>query len=130
MDRGTVLHHRAFQFKDGETGQKLLIILNMPQNDEPYLCCKTTSKQKFNLDKEGCYSNKNIYALNPIKNCFPLKTRVQFHDIYEFHAPTFLQAHFNGALDIKGKLPTNIINAIINCIKKSDDISRHHLRLL
>jgi len=61
MDKVTILFHSAFEFKDGETGKKLLIILNAPEGSEPFLCCKTTSKQKPGLDKEGCYSSKNIY---------------------------------------------------------------------
>jgi hypothetical protein len=130
MDKGTILYHRAFEFKDGATGKKLLIILNAPQDNTPYLCCKTTSQPKNNLDKEGCYDKKNIYVLNPIQNCFPSKTWVQFHELYEFDRQSFLQSHFNGDLDIKGKLPVNIINAIVNCIKKSEDISKHHLTLL
>lgn len=130
MDKGTILFHRALEFKDGETGKKLLIILNAPQSSEPFLCCKTTSKQKFDLDKEGCHSSKNIYVLNPAKNTFPLKTWVQFHEIYEFENKSFLSHHFKGNIDIKGNLPTNIVNAIVNCIKKSDDISKYHLGLL
>lgn len=130
MDKGTILYHRAFQFKDGEIGQKLLIILNAPQNADPCLCCKTTSKQKYNLEKEGCYNNKNIYVLNSSPNCFPVKTWVQFHELYEFDNHSFLQAHYKGDLDIKGKLPVNIINAIVNCIRKSEDISNHYLMLL
>lgn len=130
MDKGTILFHRVHEFKDGETGKKLLIILNTPQNSEPFLCCKTTSRQKFGLDKEGCYSAKNIYVLNPMKNCFRIKTWVQFHEIYEFDNKLFLQAHFNGNLDVKGALPVNIINAIDKCVKNSDDISKYHLSLL
>ena len=130
MDRGTILYHRAFQFKDGEIGQKLLIVLNTPQNDAPYLCCKTTSKIKYGIEKEGCHSSKNIYVLNPVAQCFKEKTRVQFHEIYEFDNHSFLQAHFKGELDVKGKLPEQIINAVVNCVKKSDDISKYHLHLL
>jgi len=130
MDKGTILFHRALEFKDGETGKKLLIILNTPQNSEPFLCCKTTSRQKYGLDKEGCHSNKNIYVLNPVKNCFQIRTWVQFHEIYEFNHKLFLQEHFNGSLDIKSTLPVDIINAIVNCVKKSDDISKYHLSLL
>jgi len=130
MDKGTILYHSAFRFKDGETGRKLLIILNTPQNDVPYLCCKTTSQPKWGLEREGCYNNKNIYVLNPIQNCFSLKTRVQFHELYEFDSRAFLQAHFNGDLEIVGNLPSQIINAIVNCIKKSEDISKYHLMLL
>lgn len=130
MDRGTILYHRAFEFKDGDAGQKLLIILNTPQNDAPYLCCKTTSKPKNGLEKEGCYSNKNIYVLNPSAQCFKEKTWVQFHELYEFDSRLFLQAHFRGDLDIKGQLPVQTTNAIVNCINKSVDISKHHLMLL
>lgn len=130
MNKGTILYHTAFQYKDGQIGQKLLIVLNTPQNNDPYLCCKTTSKQKYGLDKEGCHSSKNIYVLNPIANCFPSKTWVQFYDIYEFEGQTFLRDHFNGKLNIKGTLPTYTINAIINCIKKSDDVSKYYLQLL
>ncbi|MBI5098345.1 MAG: hypothetical protein HZB30_03780 [Nitrospirae bacterium] len=130
MDKGTILFHRALEFKNGETGKKLLIILNTPQSSEPFLCCKTTSKQKYGLDKEGCYSSKNIYVLNPAKNCFPDKTWVQFHEIYEFNNHSFLQAHFKKDLDIKGKLPINIINAIVKCVRNSDDVLKYHLSLL
>ena len=130
MDRGTILYHRAFEFKDGEIGQKLLIILNTPQNEAPYLCCKTTSKSKYGLEKEGCYSNKNIYVLIPSPQCFKEKTWVQFHELYEFDSRLFLQAHFRGELDIKGMLPEQITNAVVNCVKKSEDISKYHLSLL
>jgi hypothetical protein len=130
MDKGTILYHRAFEFKDGEIGQKLLIVLNTPQNDAPYLCCKTTSKIKYGIEKEGCHSSKNIYVLNPVAQCFKEKTCVQFHEIYEFDNHSFLKAHFKGELDVKGKLPEPIINAVVNCVKKSDDISQYHLQLL
>lgn len=101
MDKGTILFHRALEFKDGETGRKLLIVLNTPQDSEPFLCCKTTSKQKYGLDREGCHSSKNIYVLNPLPNCFSLKTWVQFHEIYEFDNRSFLQSHFKKELDVE-----------------------------
>ncbi len=28
MDKGTIIFHKKFQFSDGESGEKLLIILN------------------------------------------------------------------------------------------------------
>ncbi|MEQ8187149.1 MAG: hypothetical protein ABRQ39_04200, partial [Candidatus Eremiobacterota bacterium] len=61
MNKGTIFYHKKFEFSDGETGKKLLILLNEPQGNEPYLFCKTTSKKKYNLENEGCYSDKNIY---------------------------------------------------------------------
>lgn len=130
MNKGKILYHQAFQFQNGQYGKKLLITLNNPQNNEPYLCCKTTSKQQFNIDKEGCHYNKNIYVLNANTDWFKEKTWVQFHELYEIDRHKFLQAHFKGDMDVKGELKGNTICAIINCIKRSEDISNYHLTLL
>ena len=55
---------------------------------------------------------------------------MQFHELYEFEPQKFLQAHFNGSLDVKGELKENTVRAIVNCIKRSDDVSKYHLTLL
>lgn len=57
MTKGTVLFHKEFSFEDGGVADKLLIILNTPSNGDPYICCKTTSKCKYNITKEGCHLN-------------------------------------------------------------------------
>jgi len=130
MNKGTILFHRDFQFHNGQSGEELIIVLNTPKDKEPYLCCKTTSKQKFNIDREGCHSQQNIYVINPNFDWFKLKPWVQFHELYEFERDKFLQAHFKGILDVKGKLKENTIRSIVNCIKRSDDVSKYHLSLL
>lgn len=130
MNKGTILFHRDFQFHNGQSGEKLIIALNTPKDSEPYLCCKTTSKQKFGIGREGCHSQKNIYVINPNFDWFKIKTWVQFHELYEFERDKFLQAHFKGVLDVKGELKTTTVSAIVNCIKLSDDVSKYHLSLL
>jgi len=130
MNKGTILFHRDFQFHNGQSGEKLIIVLNTPKDNEPYLCCKTTSKQKFGIEREGCHSQKNIYVINPNFDWFKMKTWVQFHELYEFERAKFLQAHFKNSLDVKGELKANTIGAIRNCIKRSDDVSKYHISLL
>ena len=132
MRKGTILYHRKFEFLDDQLGEKLLIILNSPNmsKNQPYLCCKTTSKQKFNIVNEGCHSQFNIYVLNANTEWFSKKTYIQFHNVFEFKCQEFLKAHFKGDLTIKSELKELSINAIIACIKKSDDISNYHLELL
>ncbi len=123
--------HSKLEFKDGPTGEKLLIVLNNnPDNQSPYLCCKTTSKVKYNLINEGCYSDKNIYIIE--KKPFSKKTWIQFgpNSVFELEASELLQCHFNQEIKIIGELDTNSINAIINCYKRSDDISEYYLELL
>lgn len=131
MNKGTVIFYKKFHFSNGELGEKLLIILNTFKDlNTPHLCCKTTSKQKYNLTNPGCYSNKNIYVLNANQDYFKLKTWVQFDEIYELNAGDLLKAHHNGLVEIKWELRENTINAIINCIKGSQDITNYQLSLL
>ncbi len=71
MDKGTIIFYKKFRFSDGEGGEKLLIILNTFKDlSIPYLCCKTTSKQKYNLINPGCYSDRNIY-INQVHKKIP-----------------------------------------------------------
>ena len=55
---------------------------------------------------------------------------MQFDEIYELNAGDLLKAHHNGLVEIKGELKENTINAIINCIKGSQDITNYQLSLL
>lgn len=130
MDKGTILFHREFSFRNGESGKKLLIVLNAPSENQPYLVCKTTSKEKFNIQTEGCHSDRNIYLLNANTDWFTERIWIQFHDLYPLSAPELLRDRFKGQLEIVGKLRKTTIAAIINCIKRSQDISDYYLELL
>ena len=132
MKKGTILFHPSFEFSDGETGRKYLIILNTPdiKRPEPFLFVKTTSQSHNKLQSPGCHADKNLYVINANLDFFPKKTWVQFFEIFEVGYDTFIKEHFELGLDIKGTLRSDTISAIINCIKKSDDVSAYHLSLL
>ncbi len=131
MDKGTIIFHKKFRFSDGESGEKLLIILNTFKDlSIPHLCCKTTSKQKYNLINPGCYSERNIYIINEKQDFFHLKTWIQFEEIYELNAKDLLDAHCKGFVEVKGNLKENTVNSIINCVKQSQDITNYQLSLL
>jgi len=55
---------------------------------------------------------------------------VQFYEIFEADYKELLQQHFEKAVTIERELKPDTINAIINCIRKSDDVSQYHLSLL
>ena len=134
MNKGTILFHKNFLFSDGNTGEKLIIILNVPKNKEPFLVCRTTSKSQFyinkHINKRGCYSDKNIYYIDANFDWFRENTWIQFYELFELDTAGFLNDHFKGNLEIKGCLRTETIQAIVNCIKKSEDVSNYHMRLL
>lgn len=131
MTRGTVLFHTKFRFTDGEIGEKLLIILNTPTPNEPYLVCRTTSKCKYYITKEGCHEDKGIYHIKANRDGFSYDTWIQLSDIFEFTQEELLNArHVHKTCQIKHCLKENTIRAILNCIWKCDDVTQYQLDLL
>ena len=132
MKKGTVLFHPRFEFTDGETGRKFLIILNTPdiKKSQPFLICKTTSQSKNKPDAPGCHAQKNLYCIEAGSDFFLKRTWVQFFEIFELNHDEFLMQHFELGLQARGELKSETINAIVNCIKRSDDVSAYHLSLL
>jgi len=132
MRKGTILFHPRFEFTDGETGRKYLIILNTPEirKSEPFLFCKTTSQSRNKPQTPGCHAEKNLYCIDAKFDFFPKKTWAQFFEIFEIDYDEFIKQHFKLRLEVKGELKPQTINAIINCIKRSDDVSPYHLSLL
>ncbi len=132
MRKGTILFHPSFEFTNGETGRKYLIILNNSdiKKSEPFLFCKTTSQSQSKSQTPGCHAEKNLYCIDAQFDFFPKKTWVQFFEIFEAIYDEFIKQHFELQLEVKGELKPQTINAITNCIKKSDDVSTYHLSLL
>lgn len=130
MTRGTVLFHEKYKFPDGETGEKLLIILNTPSSEEPYLVCKTTSKCKFCITKEGCHSDKGIYHIRANFDGFKEHTWIQLDSITELTKKELIDAHFKQVCTSKFCLKDATIRAILNCIKKGDDFTQYQADLM
>ena len=132
MRKGTILFHPSFEFTNGEIGRKYLIILNSPdiKKIEPFLFCKTTSQSQNKPQTPGCHAEKNLYCIGAQFDFFPKKTWVQFFEMFEVNYDEFIKQHFELGVEVKGELRTETISAIINCIKKSDDVSAYHLSLL
>jgi hypothetical protein len=132
MKRGTVLFHSRFLFTNGEVGKKYLVILNTPdpKTPIPILFCKTTSQSLTRPQGPGCHANRNVYVIDVKSDFFQKKTWVQFYEIFEADYKKLLQQHFEKTVTIEGELKAGTINAIINCIRKSDDVSQYHLSLL
>lgn len=132
MRQGTVLFHPSFQFANGEIGRKYLIILNTPdiEKSEPFLFCKTTSQPQNKPNTSGCHAGKNLYCIEANSDFFPKRTWVQFFEIFEASHNEFIKQHFALGLQVKAELKLETISAIINCIRRSDDVSAYHLSLL
>lgn len=68
MKAEDVFYFINFKFDDGVVRNKLLVILNTPIEDEPYLVCLTTSQpKKWRINKSGCYPENNYYFVDSSK---------------------------------------------------------------
>jgi len=133
MARGAVYYHSQFKFHDGQIGQKILVVLNEPINDEPILIVKTTSNLRGNKYIIGCNPNKGVFFLPAHQvSFFELDTVIQLLDIYEATPQEFLQAHLQEkTLTQLGQLSTLCLSQIMNCIKKlKEDIRQDDFVLI
>ena len=130
MQAGTTLFFKDFRFKDGGTSDKLVIVLNTPEKDQPYLLCPTTSKQHHRKSQLGCHSEDNYFYVDEKQDHFDVNTWILFHEIYEKKSAELLSEKFQGKLYMKFDLDTNLWKAVRNCILKSVDIELDYLEMI
>jgi hypothetical protein len=131
LEKGTILFHTEFKFSNGETGEKLLIILNDPvPAKEPYLICRTTSQPGNKPKTPGCIAKKSLFFIASNQDFFIKDTWIQLYEIYSFEASEFLKDKFDGKLEIKGNLKELTIRQLLNCIRIIEDISAEHKKMI
>lgn len=131
MKAGDVFCFFNFEFEDGSTQTKLLIILNTPVNDEPYLVCLTTSQfKKWRSNKPGCYSEHNYYFVDSKQDNFSKDTWVLFDRIFEIDAVKLLNSHFKDGSYSLFELAPDLWKAMKNCVLKSKDIELKYLEMI
>jgi len=133
MEKGTVFSHTKFKFTDGTIGEKLIIILTIPDKpNTPFLICKTTSKNRYNVKYKGCYSNKNIFLIDPHESCFHKNTFVQFdrRSLFEFKLDWLFNAHRDGDMNKIGILCDELYFDLIQCIRNSEDVIKKHIDMI
>jgi len=131
MKAGDVFYFIKFKFDDGSTQNKLLIILNTPQNDEPYLVCLTTSQHKKWRKKElGCHAEANYYFVDANQDNFDADTWIVFEKVYTLDVARLLNSCFKDGSYTLFELDSTLWKALKNCIAKSKDIEQDYLELI
>lgn len=131
MERGTILFHEEFRFRNGESGEKILIVLNTPDpNREPYLLCRVTSQGKNKPKTFGCHEDSSVFFLPAGQDFFDKDTWIQLHEIFSFEATTLLKDHFQKQLNVLGKFKELTFRQLLNCIRKIKDISVRHKEMI
>jgi len=132
LKSGCKLFDIKFTFKDSEIGEKLIVLLNNPGKEEPFLFCRTTSKEKppYQIKTpNGCQKNSQYFFIKAC-NFFPKDTWLLLYDIYEYDKALLLKKAFDKEIKILNSIDDTTLRQIKNCIKYSEDISEKHLKMI
>ena len=132
LKSGCILFDTKFEFKDNKIGEKLIVLLNNPRENEPYLFCRTTSRERppYQIKTpKGCQKGSYYFFINAC-NFFLEDTWLLLYEIYEYDYICMLNKHFKQQMRIINCIDDNILRQIKNCIKNSDDISEKYLEMI
>lgn len=116
-----VLFIEGFKFYDGETGNKLLVILHSNNEETLFIFCKTTTSNKYPQDP-GCHPIQNVFCTEVLP--FHRKTWIQFgrDALFCKSDQNFKRKIQDGKLRIIGEMEDYEFLNLLKCIILSEDI--------
>jgi hypothetical protein len=123
VNPGSVFFDEDFEFHDGETEEKLFVVLGTLGNIS--VVAKTTSKQRGRGLIFGCQPRDRFHNFYlPPGSCYLKKnTWVCLDEFYELNAKIMLQKRFDGKVKAVCNLEAKLIRQIQDCSLQSPDIS-------
>lgn len=129
MNPGSVFFDEDFAFHDGETGEKLFIVLGTMNGKS--VVAKTTSQQHGRGTVFGCQNDRFYnFFLPPRSTHLRGSTWVCLEEFYEYDHRVALQKRFDGKIKPVCIILDTILRQIQNCAAISYDISTDQLRIL
>jgi hypothetical protein len=130
MKTGDVFFYKNFKFEDGNVSDKLLVLLAKAP-DHKVMVVLTTSQQWKRELKDGCHASQeeSYFTFNSNLAVFDKTTWIILKPrlLYEMGLVARLE---KGTVTQLPSLKDVDYRAIVNCLKKSEDVSPFHLSLL
>lgn len=139
---GTILFLKDYQFNDGSSSDKILIVLCTNKNNTAFIYTLTTSKARLpqKLEKHGCQESPetdiSVYVFEADQ---VIGTKYNESSQFSFDLNTFLFLQENvievpilklapyissGRLSILGRLYSTVLKSLIECIDNSPLVKR------
>ena len=126
MTPGNVIFWPSFSFDDGGTANKLLVVVGA-RGSQARLLFKTTSQARTSRpDNDGCHAAASVFRFKANLAGFDVPTWVQFDPGIVLNVDDM---QGNGGRVMFSLRPVDL-SAIINCYKKSEDISTELAKFL
>lgn len=129
MTPGSIFFDKNFHFHDGETGEKLFVVLGWDSGVA--IVAKTTSRQHSKGITFGCQADRfhNFYL--PQNSCYLKKcTWVCLDEFYELNANEVLSKRFSGIINPICNLAEDLIRKIQECALESLDLMGRHEKII
>ena len=127
---GQLLHHKDFTFRDGNKGNKYVIVLNTCDNDKACLVLKTTSQSKhYPNAMPGCNSCMSVFCIyQECEQDFPKDTYVEMDYIYDVNIQEQLNKH---QITFAGHLTPECFKNLKSCLRNFRmDISQNYWTII
>ena len=123
MTPGSVFFDEDFHFHDGETGEKLFVVLG--SNESITIVAKTTSRQHGRGLTFGCQPTDRFHNFYLPPGCCYLRTNtwVCLNEFYELNAVQILQKRFQGVVKPVCTIEDAITRQMQDCALQSLDIT-------
>ncbi len=130
MNCGAILYDKQFQFADGTTLDKLIIILS--DFGTNYLAVKTTSKIHRKGMNKGCQiKDKPANYFLPKNTCwFNSDTWVELDEVYEIDSSILNSKIVDNVILLKNELPYDLKKDVLKCALQSLDIELFYLEFI
>ena len=128
--RGSVYFHKKLPLSSGSIRDKLLVQVNTPSGNDPYLVALTTSQEQNRPKTPGCIYRLSLFFIEAKKSLFDKNTWIQLSQLFEFDWAYMIKGGLEKELHEIGVLPKQKMNEIANCYKRIDDVTPYHLKLI
>jgi hypothetical protein len=131
MDPGTLFIFENFVFHDGESANKIIVVLG--SSKATTLVVKTTSKGNRYLNDHGCQSHHRFQNFHlALRSCPVLSkpTWIVLNEFYELKHTILIQKSFSNELKRIGVLSDSLTLDLLNCVLQSDDINPNQTNII
>ncbi|CAD6879945.1 hypothetical protein [Methylomonas albis] len=123
MNPGAIFFDTNFHFHDGESGEKLFVVLGSSKGVS--VVAKTTSQSYGKGIAYGCQPDDRFHNFYlPVHSCYLKKnTWICLNEFYELKQSELLQKRFSGVVNHICDLTPQITRELQDCSLLSEDIS-------